>query len=182
MTLNPNSYGSVAEVTALTRLYLRGQSAYNSTTRPTLTDVEAFINRASGVMNLALSEYGFQTPITQSDAVFAVSQWVIERAAEMVEKAQPTSAYGTAPNAKRKQTGPALAQLASEFVVQNTWGFKNLGVVQQAPIGRGLTFTGQDAQRNRADPQNTDLAQPEFTRGQFDAQSDISSFNVPLNR
>ena len=46
MTLRLDSYASVAEVTAFTRHLLDGQSAFNSTTRPTVTELEKFIDRA----------------------------------------------------------------------------------------------------------------------------------------
>jgi hypothetical protein len=55
MAIRGDSYSSTGEVKAFTRHLLNGQSNFNSTTRPTVTELEKFIDRASGVLNLAAS-------------------------------------------------------------------------------------------------------------------------------
>jgi hypothetical protein len=168
MALNANSYGSVAEVTALTRLYLQGQSAFNSTTRPTLTEVEAFIDKASGVLNLALASKGVGVPVTQTDARFACAGWVVSLAAAWVELSQPTAAGGDEEN-PRALLIARLGERAAEFVAGNAAGFAHLGASQSAAGSNALIFTGAAAQTDRADPGDTSLEQPKFTRGQFDS-------------
>ena len=59
MTLRADSYGSTGEVKAFTRHLLDGQTAFNSTTRPTQADLDKFIDRTSGVLNIALASSGF---------------------------------------------------------------------------------------------------------------------------
>jgi hypothetical protein len=61
MTLRADSYSSVNEVLAFTRYHLDGQNAFNSTTQPTVTEVEKFVDRASGLLNVALKGEGLTT-------------------------------------------------------------------------------------------------------------------------
>jgi len=63
MAIRADSFSSTSEVKAFTRHLLDGQSAFNSTTRPTATELEKFIDRASGVLNVAIARAGF-TPST----------------------------------------------------------------------------------------------------------------------
>ena len=50
-------------------------------------------------------------------------------------------------------------------------GFKKIGVTQSDKLSDGLQFTGLDARDQRDDPDDTDLRQPRFERGQFDDRS-----------
>ena|SRR5690242_16305561 len=169
MTLRADSFSSAAEVTAFTRHLLDGQSAFNSTTRPTVTELEKFIDRASGVLNLALAQGGF-TPanvIANSTAKLAGDDWVTCRAAEYVEITQRGVGYSDA-EGSRTSYFRNLTKSAEQFVSMNSLGFVRLGVNQAYKKGDGLAFTGLDAQSERADPSDTTLAQPFAVRGQFD--------------
>lgn len=162
MTIGANSYGSVAEVVALTRVYLGGQSSFTTETRPTLTEVEKFIDRASGVLNLALANQGFTTPVSQADAKLACDQWVVEKAVAMV------TAYAEQPAEAALWLG-SLHRSAVEFVDSNETGFKTLGVGVTDSSSAAVAFTGETAQADRADPDNTAIEQPSFSRKQFDS-------------
>ena len=48
-------------------------------------------------------------------------------------------------------------------------GFANLGVSRTQPEGQAISFTGETAQSDRPDPDNTGIEQPKFKRGQFDS-------------
>ena len=168
MALNANSYGTVAEVVALTRIYLKGQATYSTTTLPTQTEVEGFIDKVSGVLNLALAAGGFTTPVTQTDAAFACDAWVVGMAAAWVEASQPTAAFGQQTN-PRAALLAKLSEKASTFVKENTVGFAVLGVAQTGDDSNALIFTGETVQTQRSDSTDTSLEQPKFRRGQFDA-------------
>ena len=51
----------------------------------------------------------------------------------------------------------------------NEEGFKTLGVSVTVESGAAVVFTATDAQADRADPDNTALEQPYFSRRQFDS-------------
>lgn len=168
MPLNGNSYSSVAEVLALTRLYLGGQSTFNSTTRPTLTEVESFIDDVSGELNLALGNAGFTIPITQNDAKSACDNWVKVKAAAFVEASRPTAAFGKDTNPRASLLAKMNASAAA-WVKENMKGFAVLGVPQVGDDSNALIFTALDAQSLRSDPTDTSREQPKFKRGQFDS-------------
>lgn len=169
MAIRGDSFSSVNEVTAFTRHLLDGAAAYNSTTRPTVTEVEKFIDRASGVLNVALATIGFNPALVyaNSTAKLSCDDFVAQEAAKQVELTQRGTGYSSqegsrvaAFNMKRKG--------AMEFVKEQKLGFIQLGIAQNYKASDGLVYTGLDAQSNRSDPSDTSLEQPKFTRGQWD--------------
>ena len=87
MAIGANSYGSTEGVLAFTRRMLDGESTFNSTTRPTLTEVEGMIDRASAALNVGLAREGLSIPVAQADAKLVCDDWVIARVVSMVELA-----------------------------------------------------------------------------------------------
>lgn len=160
-------YSSVIEVRALTRHLLGGQSTFNSTTRPTLTDVQTFLTRAGGLLNIALAGRGFSVPITNSTAKLACDDWVTAQAVEYVELTQRGTGYSDA-EGSRTRVFAGLHRRASDFAKENELGFKRVGAEVGHRKSEGLGFSGQTLQADRADPDDTGLEQPKFTRGLFD--------------
>ena len=160
-------YGSTTGVLAFTRHLLDGQSAFNSTTRPTLTEVGAFLTRASNVMNVALAGAGFTTPVSNTTAKDALDDWVIQRASEYTELTKRGVGYSDA-EGSRTTVFHNLAGAANKFVQDNTLGFKRLGVAVSYNCSDGLEFTGQTAQVDRVDRTDTGIVQPAIRRGIFD--------------
>ena len=170
MTIRSDSYSSTGEVVAFTRHLLEGQSAFNSTTRPTSSEVERFIDRASGVLNVALVKAGLSAPITNSTAKLSCSDWVTARAAEYVELTQRGAGFNSDENT-RYVGFRNMSKSADAFAEENALGFKYLGVSVSHGVSDGLAFTGQDAAPDREDPEDTSLRQPLFRRGLFDEPS-----------
>jgi len=167
MTLRLDSYASVAEVTAFTRHLLDGQSAFNSTTRPTVTELEKFIDRASGVLNVAMEARGLDTPITNTTAKLLCDDWVVAQAAMYTEMTQRGTGFSDA-EGSRTSYFRGLHERANEFSKANSLGFVRLGVAQSTKMGAGLIFTGETLAADRVDPDDTTLEQPLFSRKQFD--------------
>lgn len=167
MAIRADSFSTLNEVTAFTRHLLDGQSAFNSTSRPTLTEVEKFIDRASGLVNVALAKAGF-TPSSiyaNSTAKLACDDWVTNYAARYVELTQRGTGYSENEGGRL----PAFEiGTADEFVQDNMSGFIQLGISQTRKMSDGLTFTGLTVQADRADPDDTALEQPKFKRGMFE--------------
>ncbi len=166
MAIRGDSYSSSAEVLAFTRHYLDGQTAFNSTTQPTVTEVEKYIDRASGVLNVALSKEGLTTPISNSTAKLQCDDWVTSRAVEYVELGHRGSGFG-GEEGQRYLGFRNMQKAAGEFAGMNSLGFKRLGVGVSDPVRQGLTFTGLSKRSARTDPSDTSLAQPHFRRDQF---------------
>lgn len=169
MSIRSDSYSDVSDVLAWTRFHLEGQTAFNSTTRPTLTEVTSFIDEASGVLNLALTQEGFNTAsvIANSTAKLSCDNWVRSWAVSFVDLAHPVGYDGQGKS--RVELLQDMHGAAHEFVAMNAKGFKQLGVTQT--YSDYAKFTGETVQANRTDPDDTSLEQPKFTRGQFDNPS-----------
>ncbi len=162
-------FSSTAEVVAFTRHLLDGQSTFNTTTRPTGTEVTKFIDRAGGVLSVAIANAGFSpaTVAANSTAKLLCDDWVTARATEYVELTQRGTGYSDR-EGNRHSSFRNMTKSASDFVDMNSLGFIRLGVSQTYKMSDGLAFTGLDVQADRADPDDTALEQPKFSRGQWD--------------
>ena len=170
MTLRDDSYGTVVEVTAFTRLLLDGAAAFNSTTVPTITQIEKFIDRASAYVNIALNTHGFTTPVTNSTAVLMLDDWVVAEASMYTELTQRGAGFNDK-EGSRTSSFKSLGNSAMECVEVNALGLKRLGVTVGHRLSDGLAFTALDDQDERSDPNDSTLEQPVFTRGLFGASS-----------
>ena len=168
MTLLTDSYGTVAEVLAFTMHLMDGESNFNSTTSPTITEVEKFIDRSSAYVNISLQASGLSTPVTNTTAVLMLDDWVVSKASKMVELTQRGAGYSEGEES-RTATFRAIGKDAAEFVADNLLGFKRIGVTVGHALSEGLAFTGLDDQDERDDPDDSTLEQPMFTRNKFEA-------------
>src|SRR3972149_2221813 len=167
MTIRGDSYSTTSEVKALTRHLLDGQSAFNGTTRPTGTELEKFIDRASGALNVSLSKAGLSTPVTNTTAKLLCDDWVTARAVELVELTQRGEGF-SGESGSRTGAFKGLYAQADEFAEANSLGFKRLGVGVARPPHEGWAFRGMATPSSRSDRANTSVAQPAFRRGLFD--------------
>lgn len=166
MTIRADSYSSTSEVKAYTMHLLDGQISFNSTTRPTGTQLEKFIDRASGLLNVALRGEGLTVPITNSTAKLACDDWVTNQSAAYVELTQRGAGFDGTENT-RPGSFLNLNESAQEFALMMAPGFRRLGVTQSEKMSDGLQFTGLDAKDQRDDPDDSSLRQPFFERGAF---------------
>lgn len=172
MALSADSYSSVNEVTALTRHLLDGNVLFGVDTRPTLTEVENFINYASSLLNAALAKRGFTTPVTQATVVYALDMWVSGYAASWVELTQRGAGYSDAGN-ERASMIAAMVGDASEFVEKYWKGWAELGAAYDSTLAGAASFTALDKHSERSDPTNTTREQPLFSRRKFDRSGPV---------
>lgn len=169
MTIRGDSFSSVADVVTLTRHLLNGQTTFNSTTRPTVTEVEGFIDECSGMLNLSLRGAGFapSAVYANSTAKQAMDSWVRLKTVSFVNFAQPYQGL----NGMQDSPADLFANMlgdASKFVQSYKFALINAGISQAVKASDGLQFTGQTVQSDRSDPSDTSMEQPKFTRGMFD--------------
>lgn len=169
MAIRGDSFSSVVEVTAYTRHLLDGNTAFTTDTRPTLAEVEKFIDRASGTLNVAIAQEGFSPAnvYANSTAKLACDDWVTLKAAKYVEMTQRGTGYSE--NEGSRLAAFDMGKDAYDFVCDMALGFKRLGISQNYRMSDGLQFTGLTLQEDRADPDDTSLEQPKFKRGQWDS-------------
>lgn len=167
MAIRSDSFSSVAEVVGYTRHLLDGHSTFDTSTRPTLTEVEKFIDRSSALLNVALAAAGFQPSAIYANAVakLACDDWVTTRAVKYVELTQ----RGTGYNADEGSRTAAFENDTADFIAMMTVGFVNMGIEKSyASTSDGLQFTGMEVQGTRADVSDATKEQSLFTRKAFD--------------
>jgi hypothetical protein len=169
MAIRSDSYSSVDEVLAFTRHLLDGNSSFNTSTRPTLLNVEKFIDRASACVNIALYREGFLPSAIYANAVskLVCDDWVTTMAVKYVELTQRGTGYNA--NEGSRTDAFSLQSDAYDFVCAYALGFQRAGVARRNQLSQGLEYTGLTAQDDRADPDNTGYEQPFAKRGQFDS-------------
>jgi hypothetical protein len=140
MAIGDNSYGSVAEVEALTALYTSDDGEFDATTRPTLTQVEMFIDRVSGVVNTLLAGAGFSIPVTQSDAKLALDGFVVQEVVALVELANGAGPFVMTGNERRGASTPQRLLLADceAFIEAQAQGLEALGATRARTMTQGL--------------------------------------------
>lgn len=169
MAIRGDSYSSTTEVKHVTKHLLDGYSAFNSTTNPTAGAVEKFIDYASGQLNLALWDKGFNPSAVRanSTAKVAADGWVTAEAARWVEMTQRGQGYNDQ-EGSRTAGFKGLRDRADTFAKNYALAFKRMGISVADPSSQGLAFTGLASAAGRTDPTDSSLAQPKFTRAQFD--------------
>lgn len=144
MAIGANSYGSVAEVAALTGRYTNAGS-YDATTRPALTQVEKFIDRVSAMLNLLLAEQGFAVPISNADAKLVCDEFVVEQAVQLAHGANGAGPFAPGSEQLRGRTAfEIISREAGEFAARHASGFEFLGATRTRGLTYGLEATLDD--------------------------------------
>lgn len=89
------SYGTSAGVAQLTPRYL-AEGVYSTTTTPTLATVEAWLSEVSAMMDAALGDKRFETPVTDDDALVMLGAQANGFVAELARAINGHGAFGTA--------------------------------------------------------------------------------------
>ena len=140
MAIGANSYGSAAGVAALAPLYATGTGqTFTTQTRPTLVQVEAFVDQVSGMVNSILAREGFEVPVAQADAKLSLDGFVNLEVAAYVEYANGAGPFVSDGTQLRAST-PAMRVLrdAQEFIEANAVGLEALGVTRTRLLTQGL--------------------------------------------
>lgn len=165
MAIRNDSYGSVAGVMALTRHLLDGAATFSNVTRPTLTEVESFIDRWSAVLNTALLAAGVGLPVVHEVARLAADQFVIRQAAAEVELTHRGAGWGDAENDRPRALMMSDAKQTAAQIAAALRAIDDASVPGAA--SDGLSYTGLTPRSQRT--ADSGFEQPFFRRGQFDA-------------
>jgi len=142
MGIGANSYGSVAEVEALVKRFTASGS-FTTGTHPTLAQVEGFIDKVSGLVNVVLTELGFTVPISQADAKLALDLFVVEEAAALCEAANSSGRFFSE---KARETGAfkSIQEDTEAFIMAHALGFERLGATRGRSATYGLDYWDTD--------------------------------------
>lgn len=168
MTLRGDAYSSTSEVKVFARYLLDGESGFNSTTRPTASEVDEIINGVSGAVNVALRGEGLSDSSLRSNSTASgfVSDWVRAKTVELVELTQLGPSLESE-GGNRSAAFRGLFEEARQFVESHSLAFKRMGVTVTDRASQGLYFTGFKPHADRSDPDDSTLRQPFFERGLF---------------
>ena len=141
MTVGANSYGSTAEVQALIGRY----GTLSTTSRPTLAQVETWIDNASATLNVMLAKAGFSIPITQASAKAAVGQMVVEVAVDLCHAANSTGRFFT-DRALERGVSPmkVLRAEMADWVEAMAPGLELLGASRTYSALSGIAYRDSD--------------------------------------
>lgn len=161
-------YGTLAEVAALNRFMLEGRDNWDNFTRPTSAEVNKFLDRASGALNVALNGSGFSTPVaTPTTAKLMLDDWVVSKVSQVVRMSH---IGGMTDDPSNPAAGfSSMYEAANEFVESNSLALKRAGLTVSQASSEGLVLTAMDKHTERADPDNTSREQPIFRRRQWDS-------------
>ncbi len=157
MSVGANSYGQASDVAALTPRFASAGS-YSASTRPTLAQVEAWIDQVSAVLNVLLAEQNFKIPATQADVVLLLKQFVVTQVADLANYANSAGRFFSD---KNLTTGPwqAIQKEAADFIAKHAEGLQNLGATR--------SVAGLDALDFRSTDDSGAEIEPMFARKQF---------------
>jgi hypothetical protein len=146
MALDANSYGSVAGVLAYVRHMLRsGETTFTTTSRPTLAEVESFLNQRSAMLNACLAEAGYTVPVgvSYTQARYILDYYANVGAAGDAELTQRSA--GTSAEAENDRENEFLKQFAAACPFIGSTAFSALGAPQTRPSGAiaGVAFGGK---------------------------------------
>lgn len=144
MSVLANSYGSAANVAALTPRYANS-GAFDATTRPTLVQVETWINQVSGLVNMLLAESGFTIPVTQADSVLMLAGLVSSACTDKVEYANHSGRFMSATAIDHGiSIEKVLRQEISDWINAHAKGLENLGAARAQESGAEIGFRDHD--------------------------------------
>lgn len=167
MTTGANSYGTLAQVAALTRRYTTA-GVYTATTNPTSAQVETWIDQVSGTVNVLLAEQGFNIPITQADARLAIEAIVVEAVADLSHAANNTGRFFT-DRALAAGIAPMKvirAEMAA-WIGEHAEGLEAIGAGRSTATSGGIGYRSTDDDGNDVSPlfgRNAFGADPRYGR------------------
>ncbi len=137
MAIGANSYGSVAGVEALSWRFTNAGS-FDGTTKPTLVQVESWIDQVSGVINLTLAGCRYTTlPITIDTIIDTFDLYVNQITADIVEGSHdigrlgPTALTNARTGSIKAMWGMVAGEVAT-FIRDQCDAFEYLGLDREA--------------------------------------------------
>lgn len=153
MAIGTNSYGTIAGVASLTPRYLdKDSNTFDGDTRPTLIQVESFIDQVSGMLNSYLSQEGFSIPVSQEDVKLALDLFVNQEVASIVEGVNGHGRFGPSQRSPGGIRFSAVMKDAKEFIESQAEGFEILGASRSKSLFDGIGTRDQDESGNDTFP------------------------------
>lgn len=158
MSIHDWSYGTPEEVASLVSRYTTS-GAFGLTTRPTLEQVERYLDRISGIANTLLAQEGFSTPVAEPRAKAALDELVIEAVVELCHLSNSAGRFFTDRTLRAQNPMRAIREELAAWIDEHAAGLENLGAA------RGTSLVSQIAYRDT--DESGDPTFPIFQREAF---------------
>lgn len=163
MAISPRSYGTVAEVAALTNRYTN-VGVYDASTNPTETTVENLINSVSATANTVLARAGFVIPVTQEDAKLEIAAKVVEGVVDLCHAANSSGRFFTEKALERGVSPLRVIHFEMQHWAEDmAAGFAALGAARATPDAGQVAYRETD--------NSGDVVPPLFQREGFSNRS-----------
>lgn len=159
-------YGSV-EGTAKYIRHLAKNGTFDSTSKPSVTDLAAMLDESCAVLNGWLSQYNYTVPVTAERAAAALSRYANLGAAGLAELAQRSAGYSETDQNRRENKFLSEFNRAEKFIASGA--LNGLGVAPSTtptPLA-GFSVGGVTSGGLRL--------RPMFRRTSFGNQPDVES-------
>jgi hypothetical protein len=144
MTVGANSYGTVAQVAALTRRYTDGGS-YDGTTNPNLVTIEGWLDSWSAQMNVYLAGAGFAIPVAQADAKAAIAEVVVEAVTDLCHSANSAGRFFSQRALENGiSASKVLRKEMADWVEAQADGLELLGATRTRASTAGILYRDSD--------------------------------------
>lgn len=152
MAIAANSYGSILDVEALTRVYT-DSGKFTVSTIPSKAQVESMIDQVSSLVNVSLSAQGFAVPVTQATAKRAIDSLVNQLVSDLAHAANTAGRFFS----ERSLAGglSIWAQIRKDiddWVSQSATGFAALGVARATESQLTIGYRDGDDDGNAIPP------------------------------
>lgn len=161
MALATNSYGDTGEIAALVPKFANTSGIFDTTTRPTLLQVESETDQVSAAVNMVLSEEGFSIPVTDTDAKLMLDGFVNKMVAEIVLGINGYGRFGPTGDKREGSRGKYL------MIMEDVEAFVGKHAVGMERLGATRTYSLLDSVAYRDTDQSGDETHPIFQREAF---------------
>ena len=152
MPVGANSYGTASGVAAYVGVYTIA-GAFTTATKPTLANVESWIDQASAILNTALAKRGFTIPLTQATAVLAAASLVEQLVSDLAQAANSSGRFFSERFLERGVSNWAVIRNdISNWVEEYASGLEELGVQRGSPSATEIGFRAVDEGGNATNP------------------------------
>jgi len=150
VAIGANSYGSAAEVAAMVPQYTSSGS-FSTATRPTLVQVEKFIDRVFALVNTVLAQLGFAVPVSQADAKLALDHFVVEEVAELCEAVNRAGRFAQGALQSRSRFDIVFDDCLN-YLRKYAEGLEALGATRTRDMTYGLSYWDTDDAGDEIEP------------------------------
>jgi hypothetical protein len=141
---------------------------YDSSSNPTITQVETWIDQVSGMANILLAEKGFAVPVVQADCVLALQSVVVGAVNDLCQAANSAGRFFT-DRALESGIDPmkVISNQMADWIGDHAEGFEAIGAARSVATVGGIGYRDGDDDGNSVSPlfgRNAFGADPRYGR------------------